>query len=340
LPAVEVETITRLEDLAALHPEWVHLYERCPSATPFQHPEWLLPWWRHFGSGVLFCLGARTGGRLTGLAPAFLHTWRGRRQITLLGTGLSDRLGFLADPDREADVVPRMIGEFERMSSCWDVCDWDELPPGCAVVKAAEARGTIAPASMCTSIPLPPSMARLHETLPHGLQRSLRRYAEKLRVRGQVRFENHGSGAAFGQALSRFLELHSSRWAVAGERTVVDRAAQDFLRESLAGMARAGKARCLTLTIASAAAAPSELAIAAICGFLDKGRFWSYQSGFDPEWSRFSPGSLILEFAIGEAIREGARVFDFLRGEEPYKFAWGARSSSNLRLTLWPEWQG
>jgi len=76
--------------------------------------------------------------------------------------------------------------------------------------------------------------------------------------------------------------------------------------------------------------------IAAIYGFFDKDRFWFYQSGFQPAWARFSPGSLILEFAVSEAIRHGATVFDFLRGDESYKAEWGARFEPSYRLLLWP----
>jgi len=31
---------------------------------------------------------------------------------------------------------------------------------------------------------------------------------------------------------------------------------------------------------------------------------------------------------------EGARIFDFLRNPEPYKYAWGARDQINRRISL------
>ena len=45
-------------------------------------------------------------------------------------------------------------------------------------------------------------------------------------------------------------------------------------------------------------------------------------------------GGLISSYTMEEAAREGARVFDFLRKPEPYKYAWGARDQINRRLTL------
>ena len=61
---------------------------------------------------------------------------------------------------------------------------------------------------------------------------------------------------------------------------------------------------------------------------------YGYITGFDPAFDRYSPGVLLLDYAISRAIGEGALSWDFLRGEEPYKFQWGAVASSKFRLRL------
>ncbi|WP_082637456.1 hypothetical protein [Bradyrhizobium retamae] len=43
----------------------------------------------------------------------------------------------------------------------------------------------------------------------------------------------------------------------------------------------------------------------------------------------------MLEHAIIEAAREGARTFHFLRGREPYKYEWGARNHWNKKRILY-----
>ncbi len=61
------------EDLESLRPEWSELWNHSPRATPFQSPEWLLPWTRHlFGGGDILAMTSRDEtGRLIGLAPLF-----------------------------------------------------------------------------------------------------------------------------------------------------------------------------------------------------------------------------------------------------------------------------
>jgi hypothetical protein len=39
-----VEEITTMDALERLRWEWSELWTRSPAATPFQSPEWLLPW--------------------------------------------------------------------------------------------------------------------------------------------------------------------------------------------------------------------------------------------------------------------------------------------------------
>jgi CelD/BcsL family acetyltransferase involved in cellulose biosynthesis len=46
---------------------------------------------------------------------------------------------------------------------------------------------------------------------------------------------------------------------------------------------------------------------------------------------------------IQAAISEGATVFDFLRGEEPYKYRWAKTAVESVRLVYWktlPAWVG
>lgn len=63
-------------------------------------------------------------------------------------------------------------------------------------------------------------------------------------------------------------------------------------------------------------------AIAALYGFSVGKTFTFYQCGMDPAWSRLSVGLVMMGCAIEEAIRTGHDEFDFLRGDEAYKFQW------------------
>ena len=49
-----------------------------------------------------------------------------------------------------------------------------------------------------------------------------------------------------------------------------------------------------------------------------------YNSGFDAEkFGYFSPGNVIISYSIQHAIQLGRMRYDFLRGDEVYKFRFG-----------------
>jgi CelD/BcsL family acetyltransferase involved in cellulose biosynthesis len=46
---LEISEIDSQQALEALGPEWRALWERIGDSTPFQSPEWLIPWWQFLG---------------------------------------------------------------------------------------------------------------------------------------------------------------------------------------------------------------------------------------------------------------------------------------------------
>jgi len=62
--------------------------------------------------------------------------------------------------------------------------------------------------------------------------------------------------------------------------------------------------------------------IASAYGLLFHGTFNYYQAGFDPEWSHYSPGNVLIYSMIGYLSDKGIKVFDFLGGNDGYKLFW------------------
>ena len=53
--------------------------------------------------------------------------------------------------------------------------------------------------------------------------------------------------------------------------------------------------------------------------------------------ARESPGAILLGELIAWALAEGWRELHFLRGDEDYKYAWGATDRFNAARRLLPE---
>jgi CelD/BcsL family acetyltransferase involved in cellulose biosynthesis len=141
---------------------------------------------------------------------------------------------------------------------------------------------------------------------------------------GEVHIEQ-ATGQNFEKLFAEFLRLHRSRWG--DEGVLNDAALKQFHREVASEFLDAGMLRLYVLYLDSRP-------IAAWYGFESNKRVYYYLGGFDPEFQKFSPGTILIGHAIKEAIAGGARELDFLRGTERYKYSWGGRDRPTYRLQM------
>lgn len=72
---------------------------------------------------------------------------------------------------------------------------------------------------------------------------------------------------------------------------------------------------------------------AAAFSFEDDNAYYLYNSAYEPAFRDSSPGVVLLTKLIDHTIDVGRQVFDFLKGDESYKFRLGARERPLCRLT-------
>jgi CelD/BcsL family acetyltransferase involved in cellulose biosynthesis len=57
-----------------------------------------------------------------------------------------------------------------------------------------------------------------------------------------------------------------------------------------------------------------------------------YNSGYDPEVARLSPGIVLAADCIRRAMERGMTVFHFLRGQEDYKYRLGGKEEKIYQI--------
>ena len=72
--------------------------------------------------------------------------------------------------------------------------------------------------------------------------------------------------------------------------------------------------------------------IAAYFSFRYRGIEYVYNSGYDPEHSRLSPGIFLAAHCIGQAIERKLKVPPILRGQEDYKYRLGGKEEKIYRI--------
>jgi len=313
-----VEVIDDPAALQALLPEWTALWDATPGATPFQSPHWLLPWWRVFGTAAPRVATWRGQGRLLGVLPAYVLDESGRRKLLPIGAGTTDYLDALGDG--AAPMLHALLHRAARDGV--PVCDLIELPPGSALHAVPAPEGwqrACRQREACPVLPLP--------GIPPSMRRNLR-LARNRAARAGGLTRHDATPATLHRHLDTLAALHQARWANEGQAGVMaDPAVLRFHRLAAPGLLAAGLLRLVVLGIGTTPAA-------ACLALLDRRRIHFYLSGYDPAQRQVSPGTLLFGALLDQAEAEGRDEAHFLRGREPYKYAWGATDRDNITLSF------
>lgn len=309
--AIAARVIASSAELHALASDWRALWRRCAGQTPFTTPAWLLAWWEHLGSGELRTLALLAGDQLLALAP--LHvTADGTLQF--LGTGVSDYGDALVEPGHEAEFV-RAFRELARTSRDVRRVDLRQLPANSPLLVLGRAE---------PDVPCP--VLRLSGSPDSSLRKEISYEHRRLARRGTVAFET-AAARTLDALLDALFALHAARWADSGGGVLADERVRAFHRTAARALLEAGLLRLHALCVAG------EI-VAVYYGFSASRRAYYYLGGFAPAWQRYGVGNLVIDFAARSAAAEGATAFDFLRGQEPYKYHWGARDEPTWRAHL------
>lgn len=326
--SVAIEEVTGPEGLERLRPEWNDLCERCPWSTPFQRPEWLIPWARHFAGKAAQGIALRTDGKLSALLVIVIYREGSQRIVSMLGSAVSDHLDVLLDPKLAPNGAQRIIDRLLTRGDVWNQLSLQTLASASPLLRVTLPVGwreDIIPEMPTLVLPIDEHAQRRSPRLKASLRQAHRR-AER---EGGIVFE-HVTGNGVDAALDALFLLHQKRWKRRGLPGLFGSEAVRAAHHEVArGFDALGKLRLYLLRIGPALAA-------AYYGFLDRQRAYAYAIGFEPELARFSPGLLVVEHAVEAARQDGAREFDFLRGQEPHKLLWGASERLVCRRELRP----
>ncbi|MHB8644166.1 MAG: GNAT family N-acetyltransferase [Thermomicrobiales bacterium] len=309
----------------ALRDGWDALLPTAITPYPFQSIGWAESWYRVFGSdGEPLLLAVRDdAGALVGIAPLVVcQTALGRTIQFMGGTDVTDYLDIIA-PERDLHQVWSAVGAYLlRIRDRWDAIDLHCVPqwsPSHATVAELFAETThvrIVQEEVCPVVRLGGSFEAYLRGLPKKERHEIRRKArnfERDAPTGALRILTTQADAL--AALPDFFRLH--RLSAPDKERFLTPAVEQFFRAMTGAMADAGWLRLYFLEIGGQP-------VAAIYTFAADERLLVYNSGYDPAFSRISVGMVLTAMVIEDAANRGLAIGDFLRGNEAYKYRFGA----------------
>ncbi len=343
--------------------EWDELLARSASNIVFMTWQWQSVWWRHFGAQEecrLHLLVVRDEkGALTGVAPLFITSEplpppKAYKQGALRpkgegaplrivrivgGIDVADYLDVIAPHNRMENVWSVVLDYLVEQRVEWDVIDFHSLPqfsPSHQILpRLAAERGLdfrVFPEDVSPVISLPDDWEAYLMSLRKKDRHELRRKVRKLEGRDDVKWYlvTPTDAGALHIAMETFLDLH--RKSDTEKAGFMDDKMANYFLDMAASLAATG---WLDLAILEVDNQPAS----AYLSFVFNGRVYLYNSGYDPRFASYSAGVALLAYRIHKAILQGCRYFDFLRGDESYKYDFGAKSQYVYRALCQAEKQ-
>lgn len=317
---LRVELITGAE-LADFSREWRGLTDRVPGTHPFRDPAFIAAAASMADDIVsLACFAVRTrSGELVAVLPAGLELQQvGPVTIPTIRSASPGRLDlteFSVDPAFASQATAALSAELGRRCRRGTAVDIRTMLADDPLLAAASP-----PFTAGSSYPLRVAMLAGRrswmEVVSGGhrrreAQRVIRRLEE---LASSPRWAD-GPEAARDAAI-RFAMLHTRQQSARGRRIYFgDDRRSAILARLLSAWHGSGRADIALLTVDGRDVAGY---ILLHCGTAT----WAYRTAFDLEWSRYSPGIVMLTSALDRALSRGSERFEFSWGDQPYKEAW------------------
>ena len=299
-----------------VHEDWstsaFDLAPVAPGTGPFVRRRILQTWHRHRGNEGKLLLVEGHGALLPLFANGSSLEFLGEADLTDYHSPLGP-----------ADGVERLTAEFFSDVAPGTTVNLDSLP--------SEATSPLAAGLTAAGLDVEPvehEVAAVLE-LPDSFEAWLSSIGKK--ERHEVRRKRRRFEADFGspllvrldgpEAVQRFADMHR---AASGEKG-------SFMTEGMADLFLDLHESAGAVIDALTSHDGDPLAIA--FGFEDDAGYYLYNSAYDPAARQASPGIVLLASLVERAILAGRPVFDFLKGDEPYKFRHGAVPRPLYELT-------
>ena len=317
---------------------WNTLVEQSIADTPFSRYEYLIEWWKTLGGGEwknakLVLVSASENGELIGIAPLFIDEYEGHQALLFIGSiEISDYLDLIV---READLPRFLSGLIDFLASSlpdsWSSLDWYNLPdasPTLAALKVeSEKRGWNYHEEIYRPTPrialsgsFEDYLANIDKKQRHEIRRKMRRADES----GRVHFYVVDKDADIEPELESFFHLMVQD---PGKAEFLHEVMRDQMSTSVRTAHEYGYLWLSFLEIDGVKAA------ATLC-FDYKNKLWGYNSGVSFEYRELSPGWVIMGHDIQWCCENGRTEFDFMRGDEEYKYRMGGVNKYVMRVRV------
>lgn len=316
------------DSFESLAGRWQELLDQSSINHVFLTRQWFQSWWQVFGGDFRpNLLSIFDGDELVGIAPLKQEG----RKLSFIGSGdVCDYMDFIVKQGREEFVFSQLIKYLDTAE--WNIIELESLLPQSLAltyfIPLAKTKGwrvEITQTDVSPELHLPASwedyLAMLSSKDRHELQRKERRLART----NASKIYTLSDEDEISAGMEKFFRLFSLS---SGEKAgFMDGKRKEFFRTMSFSLAEKGNFRLSFMEIGEHPAAAS------LC-FDYNNSIYLYNSAYDPAFAGLSVSLLLEAACIKESIKTGKSRFDFLRGNEAYKYDLGGKDVPVYRAVI------
>lgn len=344
--AVHIDIIETLPSLATLEDNWNAVYDADDEAQVFLSWQWLSGWLSCI-EGPWFILAAKAGDAAdqpyVAFLPLRLQTKVEKSDVTsdmrMAGNHAADYTGIVCRPEAENKVIPAFARYIKQMN-------WARL--NLENVRMSERRARLLLAcfpkasfnstevsrvnkvdgidnGVCPYLPLPKDWNGYLDSLSANTRQKIRRLMKQVDTPGEYRIT-----VSTAETLARDLKTLLGFWETKWRPRKGDRV-DSLVRSNGVMLTRSFQSGMLFLPTFWHGDRP----VAALATLVDprKRTFSFYMTGRDETFEGPPSGVILHAFSIRHAIANGFTEYDFLRGNEAYKYSFGC-AERKIRCTV------
>jgi hypothetical protein len=294
---------------------------------PQSSHEWCSPWWRYMRGGrELHILAVKDGNSIVGLAPLCIERVLGLRVLRSFPIHFGDFYTFLVEKSDRRDAIIQAIAQRLTTFREWDFVRIDQVNSGDECAPFLDEYGFAK--KKLTDIIAVGYEGKTFEDYLNGLsdnhRRNLRKRIKRLEKDANLHFEVVTSVDGFLAYYDEMNGVYSKRWGKAYPEQYRECKKNAFVS-------------CFTQKKAVLYLLKANGVIMAFrLGFLYNGTFFSWNICFDPDYAKYSPGSLLETYIVQDIINRAFTGFNFMAGTYDYKakLAEGGHVSENYSYFL------
>lgn len=337
---MEVKFANDLSDVN-LYDAWNEILSQTDNANVQLTHEWLSSWWEVFGDNKKLSLITITdGGKIIGIAPLTITKVIGKagfklKKLTFVGDGLTDYHDLLIANERREEVLRVLLGCIVNGKEDWDAIHFRNVrgdSPNLPILRniLRDTPFTLVERINIRSpyISIDCNWTDYYSDLGKNIRSDVRRRLNSLAKMGKSQFIRLHEVDDVIDTLGVIKSIHvKCRQAMGGISWYTNE--KRFRFASLV-LKRFGDRKWLDIVFLKL----NDRIIAYYLGFAYNNIVYFWNTGFDPEFSKVSPGKLLLHYWIKDSFEKKYKQFDFMVGEESYKFQWTSLVRPNYELFL------